>query len=272
MVASIDGRETLTQQFLYIEMKGKRKSLHSNSAREQFIAQIASCHPFVTLLAQIPDVHFFMKDLDGRFIAAGPGILRRLDMTDESEIIGKSDSDIHPPRTVEEIRRDDLEVMNSRLPLINKLESLFSPSKGHTLYLTTKIPLLDQNNRVIGIIGMVRPYQNLENPPEEVKRIAKSIEHIQRHHSDDLSPDDLAALENLSTRQLNRLYQKVFGTSVGHFIMRTRIQSASNALLSSNLSIATIAERHGFSDQSAFTRHFRIHTGETPLKYRARRK
>ena len=253
-------------------MPHKRRIHATNNVREQFLAKVASSHPFVYLFAQIPDVHFFMKDLDGRFIAAGPGILRRLDMTDESEIIGRTDSDIHPPKTVAEIRKDDMEVMTSGKPIINKVESLFSPNNGHTLYMTTKVPLFDEMQQVIGLIGIVRPYQNLENPPAEIQRISRSIAHIQKHHSDGITPEDMAKIEDISPRQLNRLYQKVFGTSVGHFIMRTRIQSASNALLSTKLDIAAIAKQHGFSDQSAFTRQFRLHTGETPLKYRARRK
>jgi AraC-like DNA-binding protein len=253
-------------------MKSKRKHSQDNHLREQFIAQVESCQPFFTLLAQLPDVHFFMKDREGRFMAAGPGILRRLNMTEESEIIGKSDKDIHPPRTVEELRRDDLQVMTSGQPLINKIESLYSPDPGNNWFITTKVPIYNRDHEVIGLIGTTRPYQNTENPTSEIKRISRSLAHIQQHHREAITPDDLAALEKISVRQLNRLYQKVFGTPVGHFIMRTRIQSASNALLTTNLSVAAIAEHHGFSDQSSFTRQFRHHTGETPLKYRARRK
>jgi AraC-like DNA-binding protein len=253
-------------------MKSKRKHSQDNHLREQFIAQVESCQPFFTLLAQLPDVHFFMKDREGRFMAAGPGILRRLNMTEESEIIGKSDQDIHPPRTVEELRKDDLQVMTSGQPLINKIESLYSPDPGNNLFITTKVPIYNRDHEVIGLIGTTRPYQNTENPTSEIKRISRSLAHIHQHHCEAITPDDLAALEKISVRQLNRLYQKVFGTPVGHFIMRTRIQSASNALLTTNLSVAAIAEQHGFSDQSSFTRQFRHHTGETPLKYRARRK
>lgn len=253
-------------------MKPKRKHSQDNHLREKFIAQLESCQPFFTLMAQLPDVHFFMKDREGRFMAAGPGILRRLNMTEESEIIGKSDHDIHPPRTVEELRKDDLQVMTTGQPLINKIESLYSPGSGHNLYMTTKVPVYNRDHEVIGIIGTTRIYQNTENLASDIKRINRSIAYIQQHHGEVITPDDLAALEKISVRQLNRLYQKVFGTSVGHFIMRTRIQSASNALLTANLSVAAIAEQHGFSDQSSFTRQFRQHTGETPLKYRARRK
>ena len=253
-------------------MKSKRKHSHDCHLRDQFIAKLESCHPFFTLLAQLPDVHFFMKDRKGRFMAAGPGILRRLNMTDESEIIGKSDHDIHPPRTVEELRKDDMQVMTSGQPLINKIESLYFPGSGHHLFITTKVPISDRNHEVIGIIGTTRPHQHSENSASEIKRISRSISYIQLHHYEHITPDDLAALENVSVRQLNRLYQKVFGIPVGYFIMRTRIQSASTALLPTDLSEAAIAEKRGFNDQSSFTRQFRHHTGETPLKYRARRK
>lgn len=253
-------------------MKNKRKNSQDNHMREQFIAQLESCEPFFNLLAQLPDVDFFMKDREGRFIAAGPGILRRLNMTEESQIIGKRDHDIHPPRTVEELREDDLQVMKTGKPLINKIENLYSPDSGHNLFITTKVPIYNQEHEVMGIIGTTRVYHNSENLESEMKRISRSITYIQQHHCEAISPDDLAALENISVRQLNRRYQKVFGTPVGNFIMRTRIQSACNELLATNLSVSAIAVKFGFSDQSAFTRQFRQHTGETPLKYRARRK
>ena len=58
--------------------------------------------------------------------------------------------------------------------------------------------------------------------------------------------------------------------STQEFIVRTRVQAASDALLLTDKSLADIALAHGFCDQSAFCRRFSEHTGETPLKYRQR--
>ena len=53
---------------------------------------------------------------------------------------------------------------------------------------------------------------------------------------------------------------------------RARIQAASDELVTSDKSVAQIAGEYGFCDQSAFTRQFRQHTGETPLAFRRRRR
>jgi AraC-like DNA-binding protein len=55
---------------------------------------------------------------------------------------------------------------------------------------------------------------------------------------------------------------------VQEFLVKTRIQAASETLLKSDLSIAQIANDYGFCDQSAFTQLFRKHMGMTPRRFR----
>jgi AraC-like DNA-binding protein len=52
------------------------------------------------------------------------------------------------------------------------------------------------------------------------------------------------------------------------FVLRTRIQGASEALARPDLSILQITVDFGFCDQSAFTLQFRRHTGMTPKQFR----
>ncbi len=59
--------------------------------------------------------------------------------------------------------------------------------------------------------------------------------------------------------------------SAQEFLVRTRIQAASQALIETNAAIADIAIMHGFCDQSAFTRQFSRHVGETPRVFRQKR-
>jgi AraC-like DNA-binding protein len=54
------------------------------------------------------------------------------------------------------------------------------------------------------------------------------------------------------------------------FIVRTPVQAASDELLLTELPISEIALKHGFCDQSAFSRAFSEQTGETPLQFRRR--
>ena len=68
---------------------------------------------------------------------------------------------------------------------------------------------------------------------------------------------------NANPRDLIRICSRVAGT---------RIQAASDDLLETDKPVAEIALEHGFYDQSAFTRQFRQHTGETPLVFRRLRR
>lgn len=225
---------------------------------------------FRTLFAHLPDVHFFAKGADGRFVAASAGLLLRLGFSREEEILGLTDADIHPARVVQDIRADDLRVMRTREPLIDRVEALFTRSNAKDWYVTTKLPIVDARGKVIGIMGFVRPYRREGVAVPGAARLEPAVAHIQSHHRESIGIPKLARLAHLSERQLNRLFQEVFGMSAQEFTVRTRVQAASDDLLQTEKSLSEIALEHGFYDQSAFSRQFNQHTGETPLKFRQR--
>lgn len=232
-----------------------------------FIARMAGGRQFWALFEHLPDVHFFAKDEEGRFVAGGAGLLKRLGFLLEEEIIGLTDADIHPARTAREIRADDLRVMESRQPLINRVEALFTRSHAKDWYMTTKLPIFDAQGAVIGIMGFVRPYRR----EESTDRLEATVAHIRAHHAQPLMIPALAKVAHLSERQLNRRFQEVFGMSAQEFIVRTRVQAASDDLILTDKPLSEIAHDHGFYDQSAFSRQFSQHTGESPLKFRQKK-
>ena len=92
---------------------------------------------------------FFAKDLEGRFVAAGPGLLRLLGFSSEEKILGLTDENIHPARVVRDIRADDRRVMETGVPLIDRVEALFTRSHAKDWYVTTKLPILDTRGAVM---------------------------------------------------------------------------------------------------------------------------
>jgi transcriptional regulator GlxA family with amidase domain len=120
-------------------------------------------------------------------------------------------------------------------------------------------------------MGFVRPYRGGEGGGRIDSQIERVVTHIHDHFKKRLMIADLARIAHLSERQLNRRFQEAFRMSAQEFVVRTRIQAASDALLATDRPVAEIAQDHGFCDQSAFTRHFRRHIGETPLVFRRRR-
>ncbi|OYW20846.1 MAG: hypothetical protein B7Z55_06680 [Planctomycetales bacterium 12-60-4] len=76
----------------------------------------------------------------------------------------------------------------------------------------------------------------------------------------------------MSRFQFDRRMRKVFGVTAGQWLLKLRIDFAQQQLEAADLSIADIAIRAGYSDQSAFTRQFRQATGLSPREYRTARR
>jgi transcriptional regulator GlxA family with amidase domain len=137
-------------------------------------------------------------------------------------------------------------------------------------FVTNKLPVVDVHGQIIGVMGIVRSYEGQRRSMQPLSLIHSTVDYIREHHHERLTVEELAERAGLSPRQLHRKFREVFGLSVQEFLIKTRIQAASDMLLHSDLSIAQIATDFGFCDQSAFTQLFRKHLGQTPLRFRQR--
>ncbi len=79
---------------------------------------------------------------------------------------------------------------------------------------------------------------------------------------------ELAALCNVSVRQLTRGFRASRGCSIGEHIAQNRLAHATH-LLAGSQSIKTIAYALGFPSPSGFCAAFRRDTGITPTAFRA---
>jgi AraC-like DNA-binding protein len=101
--------------------------------------------------------------------------------------------------------------------------------------------------------------------PESLRTIAGYVE---AHLQWPLSVADLARAANLSGSRLHALFQQHLATTPQSFLTERRLHRAKKLIENTSLSIAEVAHRVGYDDQSAFTRAFRRHTGQAPLSYR----
>jgi PAS domain S-box-containing protein len=253
-------------------MSSKRQAAAVETMDHQaaFFARMGGRQQFQALFEHLPGVCFFVKDADGRFMAANELCLKRMGFASEADVVGKTDADVHPERVAREIREDDLRVMKSRKPLVDRVEALFIRSQAKDWYSTTKLPVFDTRGEVIGVMGFVRPYRSGEERQSGVGRLDTVVAYIQENHATKVEIPHLAKLAHVSSRQLQRLFQAAFGMTTQAFIVRTRVQAASDSLIMTERPLAEIALAHGFCDQSAFSRAFSEHTGETPLQFRRR--
>jgi AraC family transcriptional regulator len=83
---------------------------------------------------------------------------------------------------------------------------------------------------------------------------------------------ELAREVSVHPAHLARAFRQQFGTSVGGYVRRLRLDWAAAELERSETALAAIALAAGFADQSHFTRSFRRYTGFTPGAYRRGRR
>ncbi len=85
-----------------------------------------------------------------------------------------------------------------------------------------------------------------------------------------ISIEDLANLAGLSRFHLIRSFRDAFGVTPYQYLLRLRMTEARRLLLSTNLPVAQIATRVGFSSSTQFVKMFRSMEGVTPGSLRQR--
>lgn len=219
------------------------------------------------LFDEAPDVAFFIKDEEGRYLSVNQSLVERHGFSRKNEMTGKRPSDICPGAFGEVPAEQDAKVISSGRALVNHLEMQWLQPHRPCWCLTTKLPLR-RGSKVIGLVGFSRDLRE-EIPVEDIPgELALALEKLEKQCGEKWTPAILAKDAGMTAPRLARLMKRVFGVTSSQYISRTRIQVASRMLRESNASIATIALDCGFSDHSAFTRAFRSTMGLAPTQYR----
>ncbi|MCM2374775.1 AraC family transcriptional regulator [Aporhodopirellula aestuarii] len=226
----------------------------------------------VQLFEQAPDVAFFVKDAEGRYLAVNRSLADRHGLKNCEDAIGKRPVDICVGRFGLVPTDQDAKLLRSGRPLVDLLEMHWHLPHEPVWCLTTKLPIMDEDGKVVGIVGFSRdvraPVENHEIPEE----FASALRYFEQNLTEFYTPSALAERSNMSLQRLSRLTKRLFGLTPSQFISKTRIALASRLLYETDQPISEIALTSGFYDQSAFTRAFRVATGVTPSEFRRQAK
>ncbi|MBN1181980.1 MAG: PAS domain-containing protein [Bacteroidales bacterium] len=121
-----------------------------------------------TLIDAMPDF-IYIKDKDSKFLLANKNTAQMCGFSSPDELIGKTDKDIYSSDMANGFYSDEQEIIKTGKPLINHEEPV-KDSNGNDLWLsTTKVPLLDENGKIVGIIGVGRDITALKKTEESLK-------------------------------------------------------------------------------------------------------
>ncbi len=106
------------------------------------------------LLAAIPDP-VWLKDRDGRYLAVNPAFAS-VSGKPVHAVLGHTDAELLEPAHASLFEQSDQQVLATAAPLTQELRLDFASREGHSVALTTKVPVLDPAGEVVGLVGIAR--------------------------------------------------------------------------------------------------------------------
>ncbi|QXP54332.1 PAS domain S-box protein [Cellulophaga sp. HaHa_2_1] len=122
-----------------------------------------------TLIDHLP-LNVFVKDLESKKILVNQSECDYLNLTSE-ELIGKSDFDLYDHDVAQISRDEDLKILSTLEPMLG-VETINIRKDGkQTNFLTSKIPLFNEENDVIGLIGFSLDITQIKHKEEQLTRL-----------------------------------------------------------------------------------------------------
>jgi AraC-like DNA-binding protein len=224
------------------------------------------------LFDHLPDVVFFIKDREGRYVSVNQTLVERCGKQRKSELIGRRPSEVLGKALGRGYEGQDRSVLETGHRLLNQLELHAYRSRDVGWCLTSKLPLVDKDGNTIGIVGVSQDLRLPDVATDEFRHLDEAIRYVETNISAPPTIREVAGVAHMSVYQLDRRMRRVFGLTTGQWILQKRINHARKLLLQTDLSVAGTAQEAGYADQSAFTRQFRRSTGLSPSAFRKLRR
>ena len=228
---------------------------------------LASIEQNFALLELIPDTHAWIKGRNGQFVFGNRLFYERFGISTMDGLKGKTDYDLAPADMAGRYRADDQLVLDGGR-VTDRLEIIKGEGEFVEWFLTSKWPIYNKQNDIIGSLGISRHLNHSERKLVPYQELSTPIDYIQEHFASHLSVEELASACNLSVSALERRFKKHLKKTPRQYITEVKLEHARRLLMETEKSIGAIALETGFADHSHFTRTFSKHFGEAPSSLR----
>ena len=147
------------------ERKRAEAALHENQR------QLAEANQMLQMVMDTIPVRIFWKDTDLVYLGCNRLFAEDGGQKSPEEILGKTDYDLGWREQAELYRKDDMVVMRSGIPKLGYEEPQTAPDGKRIWLRTSKIPLRDIDNHIVGILGT---YEDIT----ERKRVEENIAEV----------------------------------------------------------------------------------------------
>ena len=221
------------------------------------------------LFQALPDVIFWVKDRDGRFVYVNQAFCHEVAKLPEEKVIGLKDNDIFPPTLAKVFLRGDQDVIESQKARLNKPELVPNRMGGVEWRTTSKIPLQGIEGDWVGTAGISRKMGYGERPPTSggQYKLEVIVSVIHENLQQQITVSGLAASAAISVSTLERLFREHMDTTPRKFILQVKISTACDWLMNTEMQVKEIASSLGYEEHANFTRAFTKLMGMSPRAY-----
>ena len=139
--------------------------------------KLSELNSMLQLVLETIPVRLFWKDKNSVFLGCNTLFAQDAGFKSPQEIIGKSDNDLVWKNEADAYRLDDKSVMDTCKQKIGYEEIQTTPNGSQLWLKTTKVPLFDKNNSIIGILGA---YEDITEIKKEQEAKQQSNDQIRR--------------------------------------------------------------------------------------------
>lgn len=236
-------------------------------ARLALGAHIADVFFAEPLFDALPDVVFFVKDAQGRYVVVNQTLVKRCGLKHKDALLGRTSAEVFARPFGQNYLAQDEAVLAGGAEIADQLELHLYPNRDPGWCLTRKTALRDASGAIVGLTGISRDLAMEDRKNSAYHKVAAAARLIQERYDQPLPLPELARTANMSVAQLERYFLRIYQLTPRQVIIKTRLDAASR-MLAGAASVAEIALACGYADHSAFTRQFRATVGVTPTQYR----
>ena len=168
------------------------------------------------IINTIPDI-ISVKNTNNQFIAVNRACLKFMGEKKSENVIGKTDFDFWPGSLSESFYKEEQKIFQSGRPMINQ-EYKYADNNGKKGYaLSSKLPLKDSNNNIIGLVAISRDVTKIKETEEELKKKWELLQNIINIVPDSIYVKDTksrfiignqACLKNMGVKKINAIIGK----------------------------------------------------------------
>jgi phosphoserine phosphatase RsbU/P len=127
-----------------------------------------------------------IKDLKGRYVFDNAAHCRFLGAERTADVVGKTVFDFLPPEIASKFYAEDLQVLESGEPLVRGVDPTVDSAGNRVWMSVTKMPLRDENGRLLGLISATHDITARKNAEEQLAQYAEKLREKNAQLEDDL--------------------------------------------------------------------------------------